>query len=64
VRCPFHFAVIPAKAGIQSFEIPGFRVALATASSPGMTILCNELLGQFDAPLRQHTGLTEPQSRC
>jgi hypothetical protein len=34
-----HPTVIPAKAGIQKFLIfPGFRVALAIASLPGMTI--------------------------
>jgi hypothetical protein len=36
-----HVAVIPAKAGIQVIcisEIAGFRVALAIASLPGMTV--------------------------
>jgi len=31
-----NFAVMP-KTGIQYFEKPGFRVALAIASAPGMT---------------------------
>jgi hypothetical protein len=37
---------MPVKTGIQEvFENPGFRVALAIASLPGMTIeLCCELL--------------------
>jgi hypothetical protein len=43
---------MPAKAGIQVREIPGFRVAILRenedhASLPGMTIdLCNDFLGQ------------------
>jgi hypothetical protein len=38
-------AVMPAKSGHpEAFDFPGFRVALATASLPGMTIeLCREL---------------------
>jgi len=37
---------MPEKAGIQIRDIPGFRVALAIASLPGMTDeLCRELLG-------------------
>jgi hypothetical protein len=37
---------MPAEAGIRKhFDYPGFRVALAIASLPGMTIdLCNELI--------------------
>ena len=39
----------------EAFDYPGFRVALAIASLPGMTIeLCNELL-------RHHTGLIDPR---
>ena len=38
--------VMPEKAGIQIRDFPGFRVALAIASLPGMTDeLCSELLG-------------------
>ena len=36
----------------DGFEIPGFRVALAIASLPGMTIeLCCEFLNQDSSPL-------------
>jgi hypothetical protein len=36
IRC---FSVMPVKTGIQqSLKVPGFRVALAIASLPGMTI--------------------------
>jgi hypothetical protein len=43
---PDDLAVIPAKAGIQeAFEIPGFRVALAIASLPGMTMNCMTNIG-------------------
>jgi len=35
---------MPVKTGIQNPETPGFRVALAIASLPGMTMhFCNEL---------------------
>jgi hypothetical protein len=36
--------VVPAKAGIQILEIPGFRLALATANLAGMT---SELFNGF-----------------
>ena len=39
--------VMPAKAGIQVCDFPGFRVAPAIACLPGMTDeLRNELMGQ------------------
>ncbi len=45
--------VMAEKAGIQVGDFPGFRVALAIASLPGMTDeSCSELLGRHTSGLR------------
>ena len=51
--------VIPGKAGIQKFDFPGFRVALAIASLPGMTPkLFNGFRGHDTRSPRVNTALS------
>ena len=56
--------VMAEKAGIQVGDFPGFRVALAIASLPGMTDeLCSELLGRYTSSFNTLGEPREQQSQ-